>query len=498
MRGAIDGRPTYVLTRWLFLRLLGFIYLFAFASAAVQITGLIGSHGLLPVDRFLQLINGSYGSGSYLVVPTLFWLNSSDGFLRLLTVGGVILSGLVVLDIAPGPLLAMLWLFYLSLVAAGQDFMAFQWDYLLLEAGFLAIFFAPWRLLPGLSRQSAPSLIMIWLYRWLLFRLMVGSGLAKLMSGDETWRNLTALSYHYETQPLPSPVAWYAYQLPLWFHQVSTAVTLVIELVVPFLIFAPRRVRFIAAGAIALLQALIMLTGNYTFFNLLTIVLCIPLLDDQFLRRFFPRRAVETMLAAVERSKQSRLRRYRHIPAIVVAAMILLLSGSEIAELFLIRGVIPSSLLALNSRLAPFGIVNRYGLFAVMTTTRPEIIIEGSNDGQTWLPYEFQDKPGDVTRPPRWIAPYQPRLDWQMWFEALGGYGTDEWFQNLLNRLLEGSPDVLALLGKNPFPGAPPRYVRATLYNYHFTDMATRQATGAWWRRDLEGPFYPVTSLGSK
>ncbi len=499
LEGDSARSPSYVLTRWLFLRLLGFIYFFAFASLAVQIMGLIGSHGILPVDAFLHSLQNVYGSRAQQLAPTLFWLNDSDSFLVLVSAGGALLSALVVLDVAPGPVLAVLWVAYLSLFVAGQDFMAFQWDILLLETGFLAIFLAPWRILPGYSRQTEPARIVVWLYRWLLFRLVFGSGVSKLMSGDPTWQGLAAMTYHYETQPLPSPLAWYAYHLPFWFHQLETALTLIVEVIVPLLIFAPRRVRFVAAWLMIVLQALIIATGNYTFFNLLTIALCVLLFDDAYVRRFFPPDIAQKMADAAQRAKQASTRIVpvlRQLPAVAVAVVIVTLSLPWANQEFNLHLTLPRAALDLGDTLAPYYIVNSYGLFASMTTSRDEIIIEGSNDGQTWLPYEFKDKPGDVMRSPRWVVPYQPRLDWQMWFAALGYSG--QWFDNLMHRLLESSPDVLALLGKNPFPDAPPHYVRAMIYDYHFTDPETHAATGAWWQRGAPRWFYSAISLDGK
>src|SRR5262245_28688841 len=329
LEGDIRQTPSHVLTRWLFLRLLGFIYFFAFASFAVQITGLIGSHGILPIENLLREIQSNYGSRAYELAPMVFWINHSDSFLVLVSAGGALLSALVVLDVAPGPLLAVLWFFYLSLFVAGQDFMGFQWDILLIETGFLAIFFAPWRLLPGYSRQTEPSRIMIWLYRWLLFRLMYGSGVSKLTSGDRTWIDLTALTYHYETQPLPTPLAWYMHQLPLWVHKLETLLTLSVEVIMPLLIFGPRRVRIAAAWIMIGLHTPIFLPVNYTFFNLLTIVLCVSLFDDAHLRRFFPRDIVQKMAEAASRTKNAVSiipPMARHVPAIVVAIVVLMLS----------------------------------------------------------------------------------------------------------------------------------------------------------------------------
>jgi len=482
---------TYVLTRWLFLRGMALIYFFAFASLGVQVNGLIGSHGILPVGDFLQSIRASFGADSYRYVPTLLWLNSSDSFLALLVIGGMVCSILAFFDVLTAPVFAILWVLWLSLVSAGQDFLAFQWDYLLLEVGFLTIFFAPWHILPRWMRQRAPSLVMLWLLRLVLFRLMFGSGIVKVLSGDPTWNNLTALSYHYFTQPLPTPLAWYAQQLPAWVQKFSTAASLFIEIPVPFLIFAPRRVRMIGAALMILLQLVIAATGNFAYFNWLTIVLCITLFDDRFLRHIFPTHLVAAMLESAQQSKPALLLR---VIVAVVALVILVVSLTQLvmATLSLPRVAIPRPVQELSNTLAPFGIVNSYALFVNMTTTRPEIIVEGSNDGTTWLAYEFKYKPGDPTRMPPWVAPHQPRLDWQMWFAALSSVESNPWFTRFLARLKEGSPEVLALLATNPFPAAPPRYVRAILYNYTFTDFNTRQATGAWWQRATIGLYAPA------
>ena len=479
----------YVLTRWVFLRLLGLVYFFAFASLWSQILGLIGSRGILPAADFLRAAAGSLGPRHSWLLPTLAWMNSSDTFLVALCAAGTVLSVLLMLDFAPLPILVVLWGCYLSLVNIGQDFLSFQWDALLLEAGFLAIFFAPMRLLPGLSRDAPPSRVVLWLLRLLLFRLMFGSGVVKLASHDPSWRNLTALSFHYETQPLPTPIAWYMYQLPLAFHKVSTALVFVVELVAPFLIFAPRRLRFVGAGLLVGLQLLIALTGNYAYFNLLTMILCILLLDDACLRRLVPARLRARLPEPAQPAKN---RSRRDLIVLPVAVVILVISGVQMADLFSKGNLVPGPARTLADMLDPFHVVNSYGLFAVMTTSRPEIVVEGSADGKNWLPYTFFYKPGDVRRAPPWVAPYQPRLDWQMWFAALGGPGSSPWFEGFMLGLLRGSPPILDLLQSNPFPHAPPRYVRALLYDYRFTD---RHTDGAWWRRELQGIYLPAVSL---
>lgn len=491
-------RPDYFLTRWLFLRLLGIIYLVAFVSLGTQIGGLIGHNGILPADQFMAGLKDlcderGIGMERFHALPTLCWFNSSDGFLQFQCIAGIVCALLLIVGIAPVPSLILLWAFYLSLCTVGRDFLGFQWDNLLLEVGFLSIFFAPLRLLPGLAREAQPSRMVLWLLRLLLFKLMFSSGCVKLASGDLAWRHLTALTYHYQTQPLPTWIAWYSNQSPLWFLKFSCAVMFVIELGAPFLIFTPRQIRFAGGAAIAFLQIFILLTGNYTFFNLLTLALCLLLVDDFTIRKILPRRFGQS----VERKK-----RPRWLLAFTIPLAVLFISIS-LMQVVVIFGVLNKSwvqilftpVAAVDGCFSPFRTINNYGLFAVMTTGRHEIIVQGSNDGVHWLDYEFKYKPGNVNRRPVFIAPFQPRLDWQMWFAALGDYQDNPWFQNFCIRLLQGSPDVLALMEKNPFPDEPPRYIRAELYDYHFTDFEERRTTGAWWKREFIGEYLPPVSL---
>lgn len=488
--------PTYLFTRWLFLRLLGLIYLFAFVSLWMQVDGLIGSHGITPAAQFMEVVRnwaGEHNSwDAHLIAPTLCWFSASDGFLHFLCAAGTVLSVLVIVGIAPAPALALLWLFYLSLSVVSDVFLGYQWDALLLETGLLAIFFVPLQLGPSLAREAPPSRAMLWLLRWLLFRLMFASGVVKLATHDPTWRSLMALTFHYETQPLPTWIGWYAHQCPVWFQKFSCGVMFAIELGAPFLIFAPRRPRFVAAGAITFLMLLIAATGNYCFFNLLTVALCILLLDDAALRRFAPARWREA------RPNPNRLRWSNWIIA-PLAVVVIVVTTMNLLGAFREEISWPEPLVKLHSLLSATRSFNGYGLFASMTTARPEIIIEGSDDGQTWLPYEFKYKPGDPFRRPSFVEPFQPRLDWQMWFEALRvarpRTEPSQWFLSFCEKLLRGQTEVLALLKTNPFPHAPPRYIRATVYSYHFTDFKTRRATGAWWRRELLGPYCPVLSL---
>jgi len=438
----------------IFLKALGAIYLIAFVSFGAQADGLIGAHGILPAGRYLEAVHAALGARAYWDVPTVFWINSSDLALGIGWMAGAALAVVLILGYFRRVCLIALFILYLSVSSAGQDFWSFQWDILLTEAGFLAIFLDA---TPGRA----------WLFRWLLFRLMFMSGVVKLASGDPTWRNLTALSYHYETQPLPTPIAWYMDQLPGWFQRASTAVVLLVELGVPFLIFGPRKVRRWAAGLLIGLQVLILLTGNYTFFNWLAIALCGLL----FMERPAPGGPAPTRTHA----------------AVTAGLMALVISagGLQLLETFSfpVTGWARSYL----EWISPLRIVNGYGLFAVMTTTREELVVEGSSDGSDWRTYEFRYKPGDVKRAPPWVAPYQPRLDWQMWFAALGNVRDSPWFYNFAGRLLEGSRPVLGLLERNPFPESPPRYLRVVAYDYRFTDFAERRKTGAWWKRERLG-----------
>jgi predicted DCC family thiol-disulfide oxidoreductase YuxK len=493
-------RPTYQLVRWLFLRGLGVIYFVAFASLWVQILGLVGSHGILPVGQLMdgarQYVDAQQiGVGRYYLLPTLSWVTASDASLVAECATGVGLAVLVIADVAPGVCLLLLWLLYLSIVTIGGDFLAFQWDSLLLEAGLLAVFFAPWRWGPRFIGDRAPSRLARGLLLWLLFRLMFESGCVKLLSGDASWRNLTALTYHYQTQPLPTWIGWYAHQLPVWFQKLSCLLVFVVEIGAPFLIVAPRRLRMAGAAALIGLQALILLTGNYTFFNWLAIALCLLLFDDAALARLLPAR----LRARVEAGGASRPAaphpRWYRAAAGAAAAVVVAASLGPLAQMFGVESAWLAPVDAVDQALAPLRSVNGYGLFAIMTTSRPEITIEGSDDGETWRAYTFRYKPGDVDRRPAFVAPYQPRLDWQMWFAALGTARGNPWFTNLCVRLLQGSPSVLGLLGPNPFPDHPPRYVRAIEYDYRFTTVAERRATGAWWVRSPAGDYLPAISL---
>jgi hypothetical protein len=491
--GPATTAPSYFLSRGLFLRLLALVYLAAFVSLGVQIDGLVGSRGILPVGEYLTAVRAHWGNACYYLAPTLCWLDPSDSCLHALCIAGVVLSGLLLVGVAPVPVLLALWACYLSLATAGQIFLNYQWDALLLETGFLAIFLAPGPLWPRPQRETPPSPAVLWLFRWLLFRLMFTSGLVKLLSGDPAWHSLTALHYHYETQPLPTWTSWYIHQMPGWFQQLSVLFLFAVELVLPPLLFGPRRGRLLAVAGFLALQLLILGTGNYGFFNLLTIALCLLVLDDTC----FPTRLRGRFPFGTQANPTAMLPRWGNRLRTAAAAGLFLLSLLPfLANVRLLTGG-PPWFLHTYQILAGFRSVNSYGLFAIMTTQRDEIVIEGSDDGVTWHAYEFRWKPGDVHRRPAFTTPHLPRLDWQMWFAALGAPEDSPWLLPFFLRLLEGRPEVLALLGDNPFRERPPRYVRAVLFQYRFTDLATRRATGAWWRREPQGTYVsPFSGFG--
>jgi lipase maturation factor 1 len=478
-------RPTYYVARTWYLRALGLIYLIAFWSFWSQVDGLIGRDGVLPVAPWLDELRNRFGTEAYRLFPTLCWFNAGDSFLHFMCAAGVLLSLLLILQIAPLLCLLILWSLYLSLSVAGQVFMSFQWDYLLLEAGFFSIFLAPFRLIPSRRYQSPISPWAHFILRWLLFRLVFMSGVVKLTSGDESWWNLTALRYHYETQPLPTPLSWWANQFPPWFQAFSTVVMFAIELGAPFLLFGPRRMRVVGVLSLLALQILIALTGNYCFFNILTAALCLLSLDDAV----WPR--VGRMVQPVPELRGGTWPSGILVPLV---AVVLAMSGPLLWNAFIPEADWPPLLGASYAYLEPFRSLNGYGLFRVMTKTRPEIIVEGSQDGVTWQPYEFKYKVGDPQRAPPVVAPHQPRLDWQMWFAALDDIRGEPWFMNFLARLLQGSRSVLRLMKTNPFPNFPPRYLRARLFEYHFTNEMEKDRTGAWWRREEEGIYCPPVS----
>jgi hypothetical protein len=468
--------PRYELISSLFLRLFGLIALSAFVSFAVQAQGLVGSRGILPLAGLVDALT-RIGPQRFVLMPMVFWLNDSDIAILAVCWAGAGLSLMLILNLLPRVSLVLIYALYLSLFYAGQTFMSFQWDTFLLETTMVALL---------MSFVPATG---VWLARWLLFRFMFMSGVVKLISGDPNWWNLSALSYHFLTQPLPTPVAWYAASLPPGLLKVATAAVFVVELGLPFLIFFPRRLRFIAAFGVLMLQGFIVLTGNYNWFNFQTMLLCLPLFDDAAARAILPSRLVEFL-----RPRASGRPPRRPVKVVVNAVALLMMFLSLVQMDGRFGGDPPQAVLTIDSWFEPLHLTSPYGLFAVMTTTRDEIVIQGSDDGVEWRDYEFRYKPGDVMRRPRWNTPHQPRLDWQMWFAALDDPERVPWFSRFLARLLENEPSVTALLETNPFPDKPPTYVRAQFYDYTYAE-SDELAAGRWWDRRLLGLYFPAAHL---
>ena len=489
----------YSRTRSLYLRALGVVYFVAFASWYSQQDGLVGSRGILPAAELVNRLHASAGVTVW-DAPTLLWWGAGDGALAAVAVGGMVASTLLVLGLVPLVALMSCWLLYLSLSVVGGVFMHFQWDALLLEAGVMSLCLCPLALRLG-ARNPEPHPLAIFLVRWLLFRLMLLSGWVKLASHDETWRDLSALAWHYWTQPLPTWSAWIIDGLPRFAHQGSAVAMFAVELLAPLFVLAPRRLRlYLAFGPIVGLMLVIAATGNYGFFNLLALALCIPLLDDAALRSW------TSSLASLRRREGTGAppeppRRVTGGPALLrgaviaaVCALVLAISIGEI-EVRMLQAELPPWQERLIDRARPFRSVSTYGLFATMTTDRLEIGLEGSDDGRRWRPYRFKWKPGPLDARPQFVTPHMPRLDWQMWFAALGNCQQNPWFVRFQQRLLEGSPSVAALLADNPFPDHPPRYLRTPLSRYRFSDLHRWRKDGSFWTRESVGDYCPALTL---
>jgi hypothetical protein len=470
-----DTRAAPIVTQYhlvcaLFLRVLGVIYLIAFASIGVQIEGLAGADGIVPFADVLASLQAAPGYEKYFKLPVLFWFDASDTALIGAAVAGCVAALMIVMDRWTRPALVLAFALYLSLYHAGGTFMTFQWDGLLLEAGFLAIFLSP------------HSRLAVWLFYWLLFRLRFMSGLAKLTVQDPSWIGLTALDYYFETQPLPGPLAWYAHHLPEWLLRFGTGATLFVELVVPLMIFLPRRWRFTAAWLTILWQVLIILTSNHNWFNFLTIALCLFLFDDRAVARVLPQGVVTALTRPV------------HPPGLLhrlslagLAVFVVSVSALHFRELITLEPA-TGRYGQLLDYAETYRVVNKYHVFPTMRTERIELRIEGSRDGETWKPYVFRYKPDDPQRMPFWVIPHQPRLDWRIWFVPQNRLQLP-WFHDFLHGLLFGKEPVEALLKTNPFPDEPPRYIRVLAERYRFTTPEERKAGEGWWKIEPLGPF---------
>ncbi len=463
---------SYWLTRFYFQRALGFIYCLGFLIAANQFRALCGEKGILPIRLFVKRIE-------FWDSPSLFWLNSSDNFILILAYLGLVLAVLATIGISDsfGPWVSgifwfSLWLIYLSFVNVGQTFYSFGWKTLLLEMGFLSIFLG--------SSNRAPSALVIWLMRWILFRLMFGAGLIKLR-GDECWRDLTCMNYHYETQPMPNPLSWYFHQLPEWVNKGAVLFTHFAELVVPFFYFAPKPLRHWAGVITIIFQGMLILSGNLSWLNYITIVLCIVCFDDSILPR------LEMWTKSMGLSFTESTDTVIGTPLVyVVASVILLLSIKPTINLLSPRQM-------MNTSFEPLHLVNTYGAFGSITRKRFEVIIEGNNDlsSDHWQEYTFKGKPSEVERRPPIISPYHLRLDWQMWFAAMSSYEYHPWILSLIGKLLQGNAQVLSLFRGNPFGQNPPKYIRASLYEYNFADPSNKN----WWVRKYVREYLPALSL---
>jgi hypothetical protein len=505
--------------RWIFLRALAAIYFSAFYSLLFQIKGLIGPDGILPARDYLAAVAQQYASTKFWFAPTLFWLSTSSHALMLVTWIGLTASIIAFLNLWPRLSFFICFVCFLSFVSAASEFSNYQSDGMLLEAGFITLFFSPRGVMPGWGASSPPSRASLFLLIWEWFRIYFESGMVKLVSGDRQWRTLSAMDEYYQNGPLPTWVGWYVEHLPHWFHVASAAGTLVLELVIVWMLFLPRRLRILCFFIVTPWEIGVILTANYTFLNYLVLSLGSLLLDDTLLLPLVPARYRSALSgAATSNSKNdaeesakletdnpsdgeppsrrlvphSLNAHFNAIRLAVSAVMLTWIFYNTTLEMMAIpfRGL-PLPTLPITA-LEPFRIANQYGLFAVMTSGRYEIEFQGSNDGQNWTAYPFRNKPQALNEAPRIYAPYQPRFDWNLWFASLGDWRQDQMVPLTEQRLLENGKDVLALFKGNPFPQAPPRFVRAVLWQYWFTTREEKRETGNWWRRQYLGLYGPL------
>lgn len=462
-----DAAP-FVLARWLWLRALGILFFSAFYALWFQIHGLIGPTGILPARDYLLYARQAVGAKAYWLVPSLLWWNASDAALTAIVAAGLIASILLTVNIAPRISIAVAAICFLSFVAAAQDFSAYQSDGMLLEAGVLSLFLAPRGLRPGPATDEPPTRAAVFLLQWEWFRIYFESGLVKILSGEEQWRNLTAMDKYYENGPLPTPLAWYVQQWPHAFHAASAAFTLLAELVLVFGLFAGRRIRIALFVVATALQLGIILTANYAFLNYLVLALGVLLLEDRREPATAPERPIRRTHATA-------------FYAVLVLSVILFLAPASL----------PAQLVT------PSRIINNYGLFAVMTRARYEVEFQGTRDGRTWIAYPFRYKPQNPRVAPRFFSPYQPRFDWNLWFASLGTVSANPWVMSVQQRLLANDPALLRLFAGNPFANKPPMAVRVVLWQYWFTTAAERARTGAWWNRRFIGDYAPSADMTS-
>ncbi len=492
--GPNTAQPGYLAARWFFLRSLGLIFFSAFYSLVFQIRGLIGPQGILPAQSYLAEVARVFGGRRFWFAPSVFWWSANDRALLAVCIVGMLVSVLLALNIHPRGMLAVCLVAFLSFISTAQDFASYQSDGMLLEAGFISLFFAPagWR--PRRGDTDPPSRAGRFLLLWLMFRIYFESGIAKILGHDPEWRDFTAMDQYYQNGPLPTWIAWYAQHLPHWFHAATAFLTLLLELFLIFAVFLPRRPRILLFFLITPWQIGIILTSNYAFLNYLVLVLGFLLLDDQFLARFLPAGPRLTAPSLdTSPAQASRPAGWKAQTRLWVQAFFLswVFYATSVLLLSMLTRQVP--LPALPARvLEPFRFANDFGLFAVMTRDRYEIEFQGSRDGQSWTAYPFRYKPQDLNAPPRIYAPYQPRFDWNLWFASLGSWREYTFVVRVEQRLLANEPDVLSLFARNPFPGQPPQQVRAVLWQYWFTDWKEKHEQGLWWRRQQMGLYAPA------
>ena len=498
------GSSHRLIPRWLFLRGLGFIYFSAFYSLVFQIRGLIGPGGILPAATYLQAVAQQLGRwGKFWYAPTVLWWTSGTTALDALCWLGMIASALLILNIWPRGMLVICFVAFLSFVSAAQDFSGYQSDGMLLEAGFISLFLAPAGFRPGLARGQPVRRAALILILWECFRIYFESGAVKLLSHDPEWRNFTAMDEYYQNGPLPTWIGWYVQHLPHWFHAATVYATLAMELGLVWLFFFPRRWRVVCFFVITPWQIGVILTANYTFLNYLVLAMGVLLLDDDVIEHIFPRswknrlplfRTKSASPPDTPTSNPMVVRGWKFVVLVVSSVMLSWIAYATTAQLIWMfwNAALPASPVTV---LEPFRIANRYGLFAVMTRGRYEIEFQGSNDGQTWIPYQFRYKPQELNQPPGIYAPYQPRFDWNLWFASLGMWRDYPIVPDTEVRLLASDSDVIKLFAKNPFPNKPPAQIRAVLWQYWFTTMQEKRTTGMWWRRQFLGLYAPTLEL---
>ena len=537
------GASQRLIPRWLFLRSLAAIYFSAFYALLFQIRGLIGPSGILPAGDYLTAVANALGDQRYWFAPSLYWFSSSNAALMSVTWVGLLAAVAAFFNVWPRFSFFVCFVCFLAFVSATNVFSEYQSDGMLLEAGFLALFFAPAGLNPGWGAASPPPRASLWLLQWEWFRIYFESGAVKLLSGDPEWRSFTAMDQYYQNGPLPTWIGWYAEHLPHSFHAFTVGATLTLELGLVFMLFLPRRVRIVCFFIVTPWEIGVILTANYAFLNYLVLILGLLLLDDIFLQPLLPARLrphharesaiphlVDTLPApirddpgavAVTSCSAEELRKLDapenlptaqrnrttaprigsgallHALGLAVSALFLLWIGydttAELVGLFARRNPLPRQPIIL---LEPFRVANQYGLFAVMTRGRYEIEFQGSNDGENWIAYPFRYKPQALNQPPGIYAPYQPRFDWNLWFASLGNWQQNDMVPLTEERLLQNDRDVLALFAGNPFAHAPPRFVRAVLWQYWFTSQDEKRRTGNWWRRQYLGLYAPELTPG--